>query len=194
MKHLLTFLAVAVSVALLAQPAYIKTKAGREINAKIKAISGASVYTDRGTFNPSELDSVAIKDKPELNETLTKLLTAFKVKVAFVDDLKAVVGQPVPTLDNQALSRMVEAYRAEQEVGYGFQLVGVLLLGGSVAMQAIYDRRFEQDLAAFAQRPTTKAPEPKYVPAALPVAGLGLMSIGVVINLSANGKLRVKTR
>jgi|GEM_PF-3520097 len=183
------------------QSSKLELKNGDVKEVQIVAHSSTDLFVEDGQIEYSEISKAYFMDSLANSERLYKALRKSGVIVVFgegvsVDEkleaeLPMMLINPVSNEKNlMSLDLRLESFRKDRTTAKAVQLIGILAIGGSVFLQAIYNRQYEEDLDRFIQNSSGSLPEPKYVPPFIPATGLGLMTIGITLDLGAGDRLR----
>lgn len=181
MKALQTVLLFLIVTGCYSQVVYLKDGTSKEI--KIQAHSATDLHYPSGSLKFSQIDSIVFAQFREVDKSLyDKMANAgIKVIVAGSQQLPKSPLVRTPVNSVQEVSGIdVNSFIEQRNAGKTMQLLGVLALATTSYLQIKYSK----DVA--------DGKEPKEVPTFLPFAGLGLMGLGVAIDIGASKHLRIK--
>lgn len=172
-------LLLTVTSSAIAQMATIRLKAGEEKRVVIKAHSSEALFTDQGNIKYSELASVDFDKENTGDKNLYEKLAAAGVQVSFGNRVKAIEIQSplIVNQQQQPITIDIDKFREQRNLGKALQFVGVATLAASIVLANRYAKK--------ADDPDAKAP-----PEALPMIGLGVMGLGIVIDIDASRHLK----
>lgn len=160
----------------LAQTATIKNKAGEENQVIIKAHSSDALFTDQGNIKYADILSVDFNEENPRDKGLYEKLAASNVQVSFGKHVKTIEVSPViVNQQQQPIIMDVDKFREQRNLGKALQFVGVAVLATSIFLGNRYAK---------------KTGDAKAPPEALPIAGLGIMGLGLVIDIDAGRHLK----
>jgi hypothetical protein len=201
MKKLLILIALITSLTASAQVILVTKKDSTQFETKINATSKTDLYVPEGRLPMSDLLSVSFDGYMESNASLYDNLRKQNVVVNYdykkgskAPSYQAVTDSPIkvagrePVSLDQVVIRLNE-FNNQRQTAKAMQLIGVLALGGSVALQAIYNQQYADDLAKW--NGSGSPPTQNIVPSAVPIAGALLFTIGIGIDLGAGKQLKL---
>lgn len=200
-KLTIIFAGLLLSMSASAQVIFVTKKDSTQFETKINATSKTDLYVPEGRIPISDLISVAFDGYQEGSVALYDNLRKQKVVVSYdykkgskapsyiaVPDSPLKVAGREPVSLDQVVVRLNE-FNNQRQTAKAMQLIGVLAIGGSVALQAIYNQQYADDLAKW--NGSGPAPTQNVVPSAIPIAGAVLFTIGISIDLSAGKHLKL---
>lgn len=166
-----------------AQPAVITMNDGTKKEAYIQATSTSQLYTRSGSFNFSNIQIVQFAETPTASMVETLQNYAIKLVIQpFESTPQQMLTAPQPTDVNLP---DFEKFREARDLGKVLQFIGVLAIGTASYLSITY----AEDNADNATKPGY---EPKSVSPYIPLAGVGVMAIGIAIDIGAGKHLKVK--
>jgi hypothetical protein len=153
-------------------------KDGQQREATVKMLSDQGIYTGKEWIERGSYDSIKVmSDGPYRNE-IKKFLDA---TTPVISPLVVTESEPQVAMPD------FNKFATQRSTAKVFQFIGIGLIGVSSYLAIQYDK---QNLSALQNASKAgKIPDMKYVPKELPLAGLGMMGIGILIDLDASKHL-----
>ena len=191
------------------QVALLIKKDGNRTEVQITSHNNANLITKTGIIKIRGIDSLYFTEKLAKDEHLYGVLSKWRVKVVYgyvsafskpLEDTKPLVKEttvsPVFKISEEVriyqLEENLEKFRAQSAKGFGVQIAGAIVIATSAVLQSIYNKNYNDDLAAWQKNPTPNQPQGKEVNAGFPITGGLLMVIGFGVNVDALRHLRKK--
>lgn len=198
MKTILSIYFALIAAAAISQPALITFQDGTQAEVHIQATSSSQVFTRSGNIYYQQIKSVQFKEAPSeqtearLKENKIEVLhgsykapstsTSIPAYTPPVSPVVVTVAEKDPI--NLNFGDM-ERFRKQRNVGKALQLIGMLTLTTTSILTINYNKENKENVG----KPDYNE---KHVNEWIPVAALGVTSVGIYIDLNASSFLKKK--
>lgn len=180
-----------------AQEVLITKKNGDRIEQRVQGTSPTQIYFAGGSVSLADIDNVYIKTEGKVADNFASYLTKNNITITRVEPKKVEIKKPIVTADVVEekvldLDQSIEKFRVQRQTGKAMQLIGVLVIGGASALQASFNKQYQDDYKAYLNGKIKKEPQPELVSPYISMGGVAISAVGFIIDIDAGRHLKRK--